>query len=48
VGEVIGTFPQAGERMPLPASINLIVSGGPAPARPDSALPPDTLPRRTH
>ncbi|MCU0646986.1 MAG: PASTA domain-containing protein [Gemmatimonadaceae bacterium] len=48
IGEVIGTFPEAGERVPLPASINLIVSGGPAPARPDSAQPPDTLHRPAH
>jgi hypothetical protein len=43
-GEVIATFPEAGERVPLPATINLIVSAGPGSTPPDSATPPDTLP----
>ncbi|MCU0634000.1 MAG: PASTA domain-containing protein [Gemmatimonadaceae bacterium] len=49
IGEVIATFPEAGERVPLPATINIILCAGPA-ARvgPDSVPPPDTLgtPRR--
>lgn len=43
VGEVVASFPEPGERVVLPASINLIISSGRAPAKPDSVTPPDTL-----
>jgi hypothetical protein len=45
VGEVVATFPEPGERVVLPASINLIISSGPAPAKPDSVSPHDPLQR---
>jgi hypothetical protein len=44
IGEVVATFPEPGERVPLPAAINLILSAGPARPPADTTVPPDTIP----